>query len=252
MLDVHAPHESVHSWKSFFIHIATIVVGLFIAVGIEQAVEAIHHHRESSHLQEQMRAIFESNLATDRRNLQQIAIERSYLKELRAAISSRLRGSDVVPAPATQDPRMGATMHVTPSLAPYEAAKQNGTISFLPFGPLSVYNRIDFQRQRLLDVNTQWPAAERALAAFEERYTDSEAALELGQVAPAPDPSLLDKEDLREYLVVVSNLIKLTDAMSARYQLFDSMCQAALTSPRDGTDLVERSLKIRGISLPQS
>ena len=36
MLDVHAPHESIHTWKSFFIHIATIVIGLFIAVGLEQ------------------------------------------------------------------------------------------------------------------------------------------------------------------------------------------------------------------------
>jgi hypothetical protein len=31
MLDVHAPHEPVHTWKSFFIHIATIVIGLLIA-----------------------------------------------------------------------------------------------------------------------------------------------------------------------------------------------------------------------------
>ena len=38
MLDVHAPHETVHSWKDFFIHIATIVIGLLIAVGLEQTV----------------------------------------------------------------------------------------------------------------------------------------------------------------------------------------------------------------------
>jgi hypothetical protein len=31
MLDVHPPHESIHTWRSFFIHIATIVVGLLIA-----------------------------------------------------------------------------------------------------------------------------------------------------------------------------------------------------------------------------
>ena len=28
MLDVHAPHEVPHTWKGFFIHIATIVIGL--------------------------------------------------------------------------------------------------------------------------------------------------------------------------------------------------------------------------------
>jgi hypothetical protein len=46
MLEVHAPHESIHTWKSFFIHIATIVIGLLIAVGLEQAVEAIHWHKQ--------------------------------------------------------------------------------------------------------------------------------------------------------------------------------------------------------------
>ena len=30
MLDVHAPHEAAHTWKDFFIHIATIWVCLLI------------------------------------------------------------------------------------------------------------------------------------------------------------------------------------------------------------------------------
>jgi hypothetical protein len=51
MLDVHPPHEAAHTWKDFFIHIATIVVGLLIAVGLEQTVEAIHHH----HVREELR-----------------------------------------------------------------------------------------------------------------------------------------------------------------------------------------------------
>ena len=30
MLDVHPPHHPTHSWQDFFIHIATIVIGLFM------------------------------------------------------------------------------------------------------------------------------------------------------------------------------------------------------------------------------
>jgi hypothetical protein len=40
MLDVHAPHEPIHTWKNFFIHLATISIGLLIAIGLEQTVEA--------------------------------------------------------------------------------------------------------------------------------------------------------------------------------------------------------------------
>jgi hypothetical protein len=56
MLDVHPPHQAAHTWKDFFIHIATIVVGLIIAVGLEQTVEAIHQHRERHELMEQLDA----------------------------------------------------------------------------------------------------------------------------------------------------------------------------------------------------
>jgi type II secretory pathway pseudopilin PulG len=56
MLDIHPPHEAAHTWKDFFIHIATIVIGLLIAIGLEQTVEAIHHHREVSETREALRA----------------------------------------------------------------------------------------------------------------------------------------------------------------------------------------------------
>jgi hypothetical protein len=54
MLDVHPPHAPTHTWRDFFIHIATIVIGLLIAVGLEQGVEAIHQHRERHELMEQL------------------------------------------------------------------------------------------------------------------------------------------------------------------------------------------------------
>ena len=48
MLEVHPPQHAVSSWRDFFVHIATIVVGLLIAVGLENAVERIHDHYELS------------------------------------------------------------------------------------------------------------------------------------------------------------------------------------------------------------
>jgi hypothetical protein len=41
MLDVHPPHHAASSWRDFFVHIATIVIGLCIAVGIEQTRRAL-------------------------------------------------------------------------------------------------------------------------------------------------------------------------------------------------------------------
>jgi hypothetical protein len=46
MIDVHAPHESVHSFKDVLIHIAIITIGLLIAIGLEQTVVYIEHRHE--------------------------------------------------------------------------------------------------------------------------------------------------------------------------------------------------------------
>ncbi len=43
MLDVHPPHERLHGWRDFLLHIATITIGLLIALGLEAAAEYIHH-----------------------------------------------------------------------------------------------------------------------------------------------------------------------------------------------------------------
>jgi hypothetical protein len=70
MLDVHPPHESIHTWRSFFIHIATIVVGLLIAVALEQGVERLHEHYELIKVREELARELEGNrevLAEDER-----------------------------------------------------------------------------------------------------------------------------------------------------------------------------------------
>jgi hypothetical protein len=51
MLDVHAPHATVHTWKDFFIHIAIITIGLLIAIALEQCVESLLHMHQRHQLQ---------------------------------------------------------------------------------------------------------------------------------------------------------------------------------------------------------
>jgi hypothetical protein len=50
MLEVHPPHQTVHTWKDFFIHLATISIGLLIAIGLEQSVEYFHHRHQAAEM----------------------------------------------------------------------------------------------------------------------------------------------------------------------------------------------------------
>ncbi len=61
MLDIHVPEHSTRTWRDFFIHIATIVIGLLIAIGLEQAVEYVHHRHQLYEARAAIRAELEVN-----------------------------------------------------------------------------------------------------------------------------------------------------------------------------------------------
>jgi hypothetical protein len=62
MIEVHAPHESVHSWKDVFIHIGIVTVGLLLAIGLEQTVEYFHHRHQVAETREALRVEREVNV----------------------------------------------------------------------------------------------------------------------------------------------------------------------------------------------
>jgi hypothetical protein len=43
VIDVHPPHEPIHGWRDVLLHLATITIGLLIALSLEGCVEWQHH-----------------------------------------------------------------------------------------------------------------------------------------------------------------------------------------------------------------
>jgi len=239
MLDMHAPHQLVHTWKDFFIHIATIAVGLLIAVALEQTIEALHHRNQRSKLEAEMRAVFESDIKVDDEDLKKLALFRAYLAELRAAIQARVGGQSLPAAPAADDPRM-AILIIYPSLAPYEAAKENGTVALLPTDRLRLYSRISYARDLTGAIRDRWYVGLTALASFRERYVDSAGSLGIGEIAKSPELGSLSSTELAEYARIVSESIKETDLVGARLKIFDIECRAILGGARNEFDLIEK------------
>lgn len=241
MLDVHAPHESIHTWKSFFIHIAIIVIGLFIAVGLEQTVEFFRHRQQHELLEQQMNAVLQSNRSIDAEVIAHLNAQRMYFVELRAAIDARLHGRYGAPMPSVNDPRMAAKLTLT-SLAPYEAARQNGMIALLPIERIRIYNRIAVQQDLLIATMRDWLAGLAVLGAFHERFVDSKGNLEFGQVSLAPELNDLTPGQLDEYLTIVSTLIKRTDVLVQRYRAFDIECSAILKGVGSEEELLKEAI----------
>jgi hypothetical protein len=62
MLDVHPAHHAANTWREFFTHIATIVLGLCIAVGLEQTVEHFHNRHLVAETREALRREHDLNV----------------------------------------------------------------------------------------------------------------------------------------------------------------------------------------------
>jgi len=238
MLEVHAPQEALHTWKGFFIHIAIIVIGLFIAVGLEQTVVFFEHRHQQAQLEEQLRSVFQSDLQHDTENFRQLSAFRAYLVELQAAIVARLDRQLSSSQPPVNDSRM-ATFPAFPSLAPYDAAKENGTIALLSSDRLRIYNRIAFQREIMSSVRERLFDSLASLEAFQERFVDSPGSLEMGDIATAPNIATLSPVELIEYRTIVASATKMTDLFVARLHLFDLEIQAVLGGIRDEDELLD-------------
>lgn len=61
VIDVHAPHGGISTWKEFWIHLGTITLGLLIAISLEQSVEWMHHLHQRHELEASLLAECKTN-----------------------------------------------------------------------------------------------------------------------------------------------------------------------------------------------
>ena len=146
MLDVHPPHSATHTWRDFFIHIATICIGLLIAVGLEQTVEAVHRSAERRDLLHDIHVECEENLrALDSDIASYLARsdwEASAAAVLRAA--PVVHGSIAVTLPAAP-PVLFAP---APSRAVWTLARASGKVALVPENLAQVFDRVDFHGEQ--------------------------------------------------------------------------------------------------------
>jgi hypothetical protein len=240
MLDVHAPHESVHTWRDFFIHIATITVGLFIAIGLEQTVEHFHHLHQRHQLEDNLRDELRTNLRRDAKDFRVLADVRAYTVELKSAVTARRTGRPSPPAPpAANDPRRNE-IPTAPSIVVWEAAKLDATITLLPSREINLYSAIVLQHGFTFVALDDFQHAAFALESFEERFVDTPGAFDMGYLAPPPNLDTMSPADLTQYETLLATYIKAIDRITVRLHFFDRYNRAILDGATDRDDLGRR------------
>lgn len=141
MLDVHAPHEGIHSWRSFFIHVATICVGLLIAVGLEQTVEHIHHRHQLNECREALKAEQQDNRRVMDYRLKEF---RRYTKVLQGNLADfiYLQQHPGTPMDKLPEPLSWSAIQIAAYTSAWSSAKLGNMTALMTPAELHEYERI--------------------------------------------------------------------------------------------------------------
>ena len=163
MLDVHAPEHPIGTVREFLIHLFTIAVGLLIALGLENAAEAVHHR----HQRQEAEAMIREELGDNRKDLLAAKpVLESEIKNMQATLAFVQARSQHQPGPpGALDMRFHEG---TLQDAAWRTANSNGAISYMGYAEVERFSAT-YKEQDLLQTT-----AEQTLNDY----------LELGSFAP--------------------------------------------------------------------
>jgi hypothetical protein len=222
MLDVHPPHAPTHTWRDFLIHIATIVVGLIIAVGLEQTVELIHHAHQRRELREALRSTTEINDTWAKDDVERVDGRRRWALEQLTAIE---KAGASGPLTLRRLPRMEL---YSPNTGVWLAARQNGQAALLTVSEQNFYADMDRVEDGIFVSSTSSIARySNALTELESQLLQRTIALPSGDrdlSALTPAQRLKMDDQLRTLILSLRDL-------ESRLLVYSTYTEYILTTP---------------------
>jgi hypothetical protein len=174
-MEIEVPEGGIHTWRDFFIHMGTICLGLLIALGLEHEVEALHQRHERHKLEDSLRAEAIRNIGTLNENLKVRVPDEQWVAAAISQLNKSVpaRGMVTVTLPPSLPGSQASLFDRVnlPSRGVWTAAKTNGDAALLGTEEAQVYNRLDYEGEKYLDVTDLLVAAEDECYGAQARLT---------------------------------------------------------------------------------
>jgi len=186
-MDVHPPHQSIHTWRDFFIHLVTITIGLFIALSLEAMVESLHHSRLVHTARMSIRHEMEENrkvLAADLTEVQQDETRIGNDIKLLAALRS-----------GSKPDHISLQYHMdwsSLSDAAWHTAQSTGALNYMDYQSAQAWSDVYLQQNFV---------SNRGIALFDEQTRA------IAPVLITADPTLMSKDDIQIVLLRSADLL---------------------------------------------
>jgi hypothetical protein len=141
------PMEGVHNWKQFFVHMAIVVIGVCIAIGLEQSVEWVHHRNQRSELQADLQDEARKNEKVIARDLEVQKLEPWFERAMEGAATTTPQQGKIrltMPPSPCMPGSVGSAVvrYFAPSEAVWTTAKESGLTGLLPVEQGRMYARL--------------------------------------------------------------------------------------------------------------
>ncbi len=199
-MDVHAPHEPIHSWRDAALHLGIVTVGLFIALSLEALVEHIHNRHlvaeARANIREELQinheaaqkniGLVQQNIDTLKDNIDTIHLLQSRPKDFHGSITNTMSFDSL-------------------NDAAWRTARDTGALSFMPYKEVQRYSDI----YMLTDLVNQ-----KAIATGEQSFNAQIPTLMGYEITSIPPDQLIqmlhdnaatqiDLVTLKQYLILL-------------------------------------------------
>ncbi len=143
MIDIHPPQHAAITKREFFVHLFIVVLGILIAIGLEQSVEYLHHRHQVAELTEQMRVEAQNNLPLISDSIARLKVQATYILSLESALLAGKISGDSIDVHGIP-PDAGSAFYLSPSRATWSAAQSAGLAALFPADQAKLFARLDY------------------------------------------------------------------------------------------------------------
>ncbi len=196
VLDVHPPHESIHGWRDFLLHLFTITIGLLIALSLEGLVEWQHHRHLVHEAEASLHAEIQNNAKDMPETLAGVHKEQADLKQDVVVIKYLIKNHKMPDkASMTIDFRIHSFEDVS-----WKTAQTTTALSYMPYIRAQEYADIYSLQDELF--NSEQQAVRDTILSLAPFMNDSK---------DDPDPTVEQAEALKQKIEILQGQLSLVD-----------------------------------------
>jgi hypothetical protein len=209
VIDVHPPHEPIHGWRDFFIHLATITIGLLIALSLEGCVEWQHHRHLVHEAEMSLRDEIKTNESRLASVLSDVHKQQNTLKQDVVVLDQRIKD------PATKNHQeMSISFRIVGfDNVSWKTAQNTGALAYMPYDRAQEYAEI-YDLQDDLDAAQKQGARDAILSIG--LFADEDAS--------NPNGSVVENQARKQHIQVVQGQLlfieSLVTGLDAEYKKF--------------------------------